>query len=151
MLVSLAGSSLPARLPGTPGHLWAEIRTGFRVAREDAGIRTALVLTLLVSVLVAPFIALIPVYAITVFHLGAGGTSLMATAQGVGAIAAAVANRKPRRSLGPSTAGVAHHAPARRVVAAAYWLAPWFGLAVGCSRCWEGRTSPPSPASTPPA
>jgi MFS family permease len=129
VLVSLAVVQLPAHLPRMPGHLWAEIRTGFRVAREDAGIRTALVLTLLVSVLVAPFIALIPVYAITVFHLGAGGTSLMATAQGVGAIAAAVltgslADRWGRRRLVSRTSFLLGG------VAAAYWLAPWFGLAV---------------------
>lgn len=130
VLVSLAMVHLPERPAGNHGHLWAEIRTGFRVAREDAGIRTALVLTLLVSVLVAPFIALIPVYAITIFHHGAAGTSLMATAQGIGAISAAVltgslADRWGRRRLVSRTTFVLG------LVAIAYWLAPWFGLAVG--------------------
>src|SRR5262249_21991922 len=120
VLVSLALVQLPGRPTGTHGHLWAEIRTGFRVAREDAGIRTALVLTLLVSVLVAPFIALIPVVAINLFGHGAAGTSLLATAQGVGAIAAAVltgtlADRWGRRRL------VSRMTLALGLVATAYW------------------------------
>ena len=130
MLVSLA----LVRLPPRPEHhgqgaLWAEIVTGFRVAREDAGIRTALLLTCLVSVLVAPFIALIPVYAITIFHHGAAGTSLLATAQGVGAIGAAVltgtlADRWGRRVL------VSRMSLTLGVVAVAYWLVPRFWMAV---------------------
>jgi MFS family permease len=122
------------RLPPRPEHhgqgaIWAEIGTGFRVAREDAGIRTALLLTCLISVLVAPFIALIPVYAINIFHHGAAGTSLLATAQGVGAIAAAVltgtlADRWGRRRL------VSRMTLTLGLVAAAYWLVPRFWMAV---------------------
>jgi len=130
VLVSLVLVQLPPRAehPGQ-GALWAEIVTGFRVAREDAGIRTALLLTSLVSVLVAPFIALIPVYAITLFHHGAAGTSLLATAQGVGAIAAAVltgtlADRWGRRRL------VSRMTLTLGAVAAAYWLVPQFWMAV---------------------
>jgi MFS family permease len=130
VLISLALVELPPA-PERPRHgeLWAEMRTGFRVAREDAGIRTALVLTLFVAVLVAPFIGLIPVYAITVFHHGAAGTSALATAQGVGGIAAAVAtgtlaDRWGRHRL------VVRTTWALGVVAVAYWLAPFFPLAI---------------------
>ncbi len=130
VLVSLVLVQLPPR-PRRHEHddLWAEIGTGFRVAREDAGIRTALVLTGLISVLVAPFIALIPVYAITVFGHGATGTSVLATAQGVGAIAAAVltgtlADRWGRRRL------VSRMTLALGVIATAYWLVPQFWMAV---------------------
>lgn len=130
VLISLVLVRLPARAEQpVPGDLWAEIRTGFRVAREDAGIRTALVLTCLISVLVAPFIALIPVYAITIFGHGAAGTSLLATAQGVGALGAAVltgtlADRWGRRRL------VSRMTLTLGVVAAAYWLVPRFWMAV---------------------
>ena len=127
----VAGARPAAAVARAPGarHLWAEIVTGFRVAREDAGIRTALVLTCLISVLVAPFIALIPVYAITVFGHGAAGTSLLATAQGVGAIAAAVltgtlADRWGRRRL------VSRMTLTLGVVATAYWVVPRFWMAV---------------------
>ena len=130
VLVSLRLVRLPPRAEhdGTT-ELWGEIVIGFRVAREDAGIRTALLLTCLISVLVAPFIALIPVYAITVFHHGATGTSLLATAQGVGAIAAAVltgtlADRWGRRRL------VSRMTLTLGVVAIAYWLVPHFWMAV---------------------
>ncbi len=130
VLVSLMLVRLPARAPHDGiGHLWEEIVTGFRVAREDAGIRTALVLTSLISVLVAPFIALIPVYAITIFGHGAAGTSLLATGQGVGAIAAAVltgtlADRWGRRRL------VSRMTLTLGVVSTAYWLVPRFWMAV---------------------
>ena len=130
VLVSLVLVRLPPRAAHAEhGDLWAEIVTGFRVAREDAGIRTALVLTCLTAVLVAPFIALIPVYAITVFRHGAAGTSLLATAQGVGAIAAAVltgtlADRWGRRRL------VSRMSLTLGVVATAYWLVPHFWMAV---------------------
>ena len=130
VLVSLMLVRLPPRVEHSGGgDLWAEIVTGFRVAREDAGIRTALVLTCLISVLVAPFIALIPVYAITVFGHGAAGTSLLATAQGVGAIGAAIltgtlADRWGRRRL------VSRMSFTLGVVAAAYWLVPRFWMAV---------------------
>jgi MFS family permease len=129
VLVSLVLVQLPPRAEHDgQGQLWAEIVTGFRVAREDAGIRTALILTGLVSVLVAPFIALIPVYAITIFGHGAAGTSLLATAQGVGAIGAAVltgtlADRWGRRRL------VSRMTLTLGMVAAAYWLAPRFWMA----------------------
>jgi MFS family permease len=130
VLISLVVVVLPPRAEHPAhGDLWAEINTGFRVAREDAGIRTALVLTSLVAVLVAPFIGLIPVYAITIFGHGATGTSLLATAQGVGAIGAAVltgtlADRWGRRRL------VSRMSLALGVVAAAYWLVPSYWMAV---------------------
>ena len=130
VLVSLALVQLPPRAPhdGTT-DLWAEIVTGFRVAREDAGIRTALILTCLISVLVAPFIALIPVVAINLFGHGAAGTSLLASAQGIGAIGAAVvtgtlADRWGRRRL------VSRMTLALGLVATAYWVAPQFWMAV---------------------
>ena len=138
VLVSLVVVQLPGRADQPAhGELWAEIRTGFRVAREDAGIRIALVLTSLVSVLVAPFIALIPVYAITLFGHGAAGTSLLATGQGVGAIGAAVltgtlADRWGRRRL------VSRTCLLLGVVAAAYWLAPRFWMAVPLVACLGG-------------
>jgi len=130
VLVSLAMVQLPPRAEHDGhGELWAEIVTGFRVAREDAGIRTALILTCLVSVLVAPFIALIPVYAITIFGHGAAGTSILATGQGIGAIGAAVvtgtlADRWGRRRL------VSRMTLALGLVATAYWVAPQFWMAV---------------------
>ena len=56
VIFAVASVQLPAPESRPQGHLWAEIRTGIRVAHEDAGIRTALWLTFAVGALVAPFI-----------------------------------------------------------------------------------------------
>lgn len=129
VIVAVATVRLPAPEPRLHGHLWAEIRTGVRVAHEDAGIRTALWLTFSVGALVAPFIGLLPVFAIQELGRGASGTSLLATAQGVGAIAAALvagslAVRWGRERL------LTRASAALATLAALYWLSPSFGLAV---------------------
>jgi MFS family permease len=77
------------REPRTTG-LWADIARGVRVARKDAGITLVLVTTFVVAVLIAPFIGLVPVFAIRVFGQGASATSLLVTCQGAGAVLAAV-------------------------------------------------------------
>lgn len=129
VIVAVAGVRTPAPSARAHGHIWAEIRTGFRVAREDMGIRTVLWLTLAVGGLVAPFIGLIPVFAIRELGRGASGTSLLAMAQGLGAVAAAtvvgaLGDRWGRaRLLARSCAAVA-------LIAALSWLAPAFGWAV---------------------
>jgi MFS family permease len=129
VMVAVATVQLPAPEPRLHGHLLAEIRTGVRVAHEDIGIRTALWLTFAVGALVAPFIGLLPVFAIVELGRGASGTSVLATAQGVGAVAAAflagsLAEAWGRqRLLGRASAALA-------LLAALYWLSPNFGLAV---------------------
>lgn len=104
------------------------IAKGVKVAREDAGLLLAMGTTLVLSVLVAPFIGLVPVFAIRVFHEGAAAASLLVTAQGVGAVSAALL-------IGPLVARLGR----RRLlegcvlilgsVAALYWLAPTLHLA----------------------
>ncbi len=78
-----------AQKPTTTG-LWADIARGVGVARRDAGITLVLVSTFIVAVLIAPFIGLVPVFAIQVFGQGASATSLLVTCQGAGAVTAAV-------------------------------------------------------------
>jgi MFS family permease len=104
-------------------ELWPGIVRGAHVARHDGGIFLAMMGTLAVSALVAPFIGLVPVFAIRVFHQGAAATSLLVAAQGVGAVTAAM-------MLGPLVEAFGR----RRVleacvlligpVAALYWMAP---------------------------
>jgi MFS family permease len=128
VMVAVASVQLPRRETHAHGNLWAEIQTGLRVAHEDVGIRTALWLTFAVGALVAPFIGLLPVFAIQALGKGASGTSLLATAQGIGAVAAALlagslADRWGReRLLLVASASLGS-------VAALYWLSPNFGLA----------------------
>ncbi|MFY0562366.1 MFS transporter [Archangium lansingense] len=109
-------------------ELWPGIVRGARVAREDAGIFLAMMGTLAVSALIAPFIGLVPVYAIRVFHEGAAATSLLVTCQGVGAVLAAV-------MLGPLIARLGRQRVLEAcllligVAATLYWLAPTLHLA----------------------
>ncbi|WP_224240537.1 MFS transporter [Hyalangium gracile] len=120
--------SKPFVLEGLLKSLWDDIGRGIQVAHEDAGIRLVLASTLIVGLLVAPFIGLVPVFAIQVFGLGASAASLLVTCQGAGAVVAAIGvgalidafGRKRvlegvMLSLGP--------------IAALYWLSPTLVLA----------------------
>lgn len=130
VLVSLA----LIRLPRPDAHdgrregLLRQIRGGLAFARRDLGVRTALSLLGVTSVLVSPFIGLVPAVAVKVFGRGAEATSALVTAQGCGAVLAAVcagtlaARFRPERVL---TAAVLAVGP----VAALYGLSPrlWAG------------------------
>jgi MFS family permease len=110
-------------------RVWRTIGQGVAAARRDAGIRTALLLLLATTFLVSPFIGLVPAVAIKVFGKGAAGTSALVTAQGIGAVCAALtagplAARIGRRRL--LVAALLAVGP----LAAAYGLAPTFPLAV---------------------
>ena len=108
--------------------LWGGIVRGVKVATTDPGLFLAMSATLMLSVLVAPFIGLVPVFAIRVFHEGAAATSLLVMGQGVGAVTAAVV-------LGP----VVERLGRRKLLegclwllgpmAAVYWMAPTLHLA----------------------
>jgi MFS family permease len=96
VLFALSRLRLPRRSsgPGVRGllkDLVPDIARGAQVAMKDAGILLVLVSTLVIGVLVAPFIGLVPVFAIRVFGQGASATSLLVACQGVGAVLAAVA------------------------------------------------------------
>ena len=69
----------------------ASIRSGFRLVRADSGLRVVIQTMSLNTLLAAPFIALVPAMAIKVLHSGKFGTSVLVTAQGVGAVGAALA------------------------------------------------------------
>jgi MFS family permease len=68
-----------------------QIVAGFRGAMAEPGCRLAILLIGITALLVSPFIALIPAVAINILHKGAQGTSVLVTAQGIGAVAGALA------------------------------------------------------------
>jgi MFS family permease len=131
VLVALALVRVPplARADGKPARVLRTIAEGVVAARRDLGIRTALLLLLATTFLVSPFIGLVPAVAIKVFGRGASGTSALVTAQGIGAVCAALAAAPLAARLGR-----------RRVLVLAlllvgpaavlYGLAPTFPLAV---------------------
>jgi MFS family permease len=111
------------------GHVWRTVAEGVGSARRDTGIRIALLLLTATTFLVSPFIGLVPAVAIKVFGEGASGTSALVTAQGVGAVCAALAAGPLAARLGRGRLLVV----ALLLVgplAAAYGLAPTFPLAV---------------------
>jgi MFS family permease len=84
--------------------LRAQIVAGFRGAMAEPGCRLAISLIGITALLISPFIALIPALAINLLHEGARGTSVLVTAQGIGAVAGALAltplaNRFGRRQV----------------------------------------------------
>ncbi len=85
---------LLVRLPVATGSgaldLWKRIAEGARSTYRIPGARSAVVLISLVALLASPFIALVPAMAFTVLGAKAGGTAVLVTAQGMGAVAGAV-------------------------------------------------------------
>jgi MFS family permease len=71
--------------------MFASIVGGFRFVRQDPGLRVVLQTMALSMLFAAPFIALVPAMAIEVLKSGKNGTSVLVTAQGIGAVGAALA------------------------------------------------------------
>ena len=119
--------------------LRAQIAAGFRGAMAEPGCRLAISLIGITALLISPFIALIPAVAINILHEGARGTSVLVTAQGIGAVAGALAltplaNRFGRRRV--VVADLAFVLPATIVLYAAapsLWTAAFALVAVGAA------------------
>jgi MFS family permease len=71
-------------------RLVVETAWAARVAGRTPGCRNPIIAVAVVAVLGSPFIALVPSMAIDVLHAGKAGTSVLVTAQGVGAVLGAV-------------------------------------------------------------
>lgn len=89
VFVAIAALTLP------PSHhdgssIVKSIKTGIDYTRRDAGLRSIIIFMVVNTFLAAPFIALIPAMAIKIFDGGAGATSLLTTAQGIGAVVMAL-------------------------------------------------------------
>jgi MFS family permease len=92
VVVALVLVRLPKPTPITTTEtLVARMVDGARIALSEPGCRSAIALIALVALLGSPFIALVPAMAIEVLHGGGGATSALITAQGVGAVVAALA------------------------------------------------------------
>jgi predicted MFS family arabinose efflux permease len=81
----------PPRADGDTGGLWARIRDGARTAAREPGCRMAILLIGVTAFLLSPFIALVPAVALKLFHNEKTGTAILITAQGIGAVAGALA------------------------------------------------------------
>jgi MFS family permease len=82
---------LSITLPAPSAHARAErflrsIVDGFRFVRHEPGLRITALAMCLNTFLAAPFIALVPAMALKVLDSGSGGTAILVTAQGAGAV-----------------------------------------------------------------
>ncbi len=129
VLVALSRVQVPPRETSKVSTgLWKQIAHGFSVARGDADISLMLWSTLIVAGLVAPFIGLVPVFAIREFGHGAAATSLLVTCQGAGAVTAALVVGTLVDSLGQRRL-LGYLALFIGAVSALYWLSPTLPVA----------------------
>lgn len=82
------------------GTLAGRLVSGAKAAAADPGCRAAITLIAVVALLASPFIALVPAVAIKLFHRGAGGTAVLVTAQGIGAVGGALVLAPAAQRLG---------------------------------------------------
>jgi len=86
--------------PDETGGLVRRIATGARGGWAEPGCRAAILTIAVAALLLSPFIALIPAVAIKLFDAGERGTSILVTAQGIGAVAGALAMAPLARKYG---------------------------------------------------
>lgn len=91
MLVAFGVLRFPSRTADVDdASMWQRIRVGARAARDEPGVRAAIVLISVVALTASPFIALIPAMARVRHGGGPGLTSTFVTAQGIGAVFGAI-------------------------------------------------------------
>jgi MFS family permease len=92
VLVALSLVRLPrAARPSVSDSLRRRLLDGARASWQNPAARLAIGLISIVAVTASPFIALVPAMALQAFHSKAGGTSVLVTAQGIGAVLGALA------------------------------------------------------------
>lgn len=102
VLVALTLLRLPRRVPaaGGPAGLRARLVEGARATAARRPARNAVATISVVALTASPFIALVPAVAVEVLGDRGGGTSVLVTAQGVGAVAGALATTPLVRRFG---------------------------------------------------
>jgi MFS family permease len=118
--LSLLRLPRPVRAGGDEG-MYRRIADGARTAMSEPGCRSAIFLIAVVALLASPFIALVPVMSKALGH-GSGGTALLVTAQGVGAVIGAMVLPSLAEQLGR-----------RRMVRGALFLLPLLLINYGLS------------------
>jgi MFS family permease len=104
---------LPRPVEAKEASIIDAIRAGARFVRADPGLRVVVGYMALNSLLAAPFIALVPAFALKVFHNEQAGTAALVTAQGVGAVL-----------MGLSLGALHAHFGGRRVLLGVLWGLP---------------------------
>ncbi len=104
---------IPPPIKRRAQSVFESVREGIAYTRRDPGLRVVVAYMAVNTLLAAPFIALIPAMAEKVFDSGAGGTAVLVTAQGLGAVTMALTLAAFALRFGP-----------RRVLLAVLWGLP---------------------------
>ncbi len=121
----------PRHIAPSNRSIWSDVRHGARMAWRTVGCRNPITIVFLMGLTASPFISMIPAMAIDVLHAGKTGTSWLVAAQGVGAVAMAVAGPEIVKSIGRYR--VLRGAIVVQVISlAAYAAAPSLWWSVGC-------------------
>ena len=132
VLVALALVRLPRHRPGGPtASVRRRLGEGARAVLASPPTRVAVLLISVVALTASPFIALVPAVALKAFGSKAVGTSVLVTAQGIGAVAGALALTPLVRRFGRRRVLVLDLVAVSALLVA-YGLAPdlWLGAAV---------------------
>ncbi len=131
VLVALTLVRLPRHRPGGPtASVRRRLGEGARAVLASPPTRVAVLLISVVALTASPFIALVPAVALKAFGSKAVGTSVLVTAQGIGAVAGALALTPLVRRFGRRRVLVLD-VVAVSALLVAYGLAPdlWLGAA----------------------
>ena len=106
---------------------------GWKFSWQNETVRAALLVTMLASLFVVPFVTLLPVFARDILRVGATGQGLLLTAMGIGALASGVViagfgDRMPRGMF--MLGGVAVYGLSLIAFAASPWLSLSMALMV---------------------
>jgi MFS family permease len=130
VLVVVLRMRIPPHVPAEkPEPVLVGVLNGFRAAHRDAGIFSALIITAVAGLLIAPFIGLVPVFAMDTLHEGRAATSLLVAMQGVGAVTAAMVSGALLDRVG-APRWLRAACVAVGLAALGYWLAPSLGWAM---------------------
>jgi MFS family permease len=86
VIAVIASLSLPPPAAGRETSILESIRAGARFVHAEPGLRVVVSYMALNTLLAAPFIALVPAFALKVFGNEDVGTAVLITAQGIGAV-----------------------------------------------------------------
>jgi MFS family permease len=127
VIVALLAISLPVPMRQARASFVRQIADGMRFARRDRGVLAAIATVAMCSLLAGPFIALVPVMAITILHAGSQGAATLVTGQGIGAVLVAFF------IIGPLAQRFGRH---RLLLATLYLLPPSLILYVLAPSLW---------------
>jgi MFS family permease len=114
----------------TQSSFGQNIVEGWKFSWRNETVRTGLIVTMLASLFIVPFVTLLPAFARDILGVGAKGQGLLLTAMGIGALASALViasfgDRMPRGLF--MLGGLAVYG----LGVAGFALSPWFGFSLG--------------------